>query len=58
MKILIEAVIAGGALGVVFALGGLAGVQWEKDRMHRELIARGLAIYCPHNGEFAFVGEC
>lgn len=25
---------------------------------HEELIDRGLALYCPQTGEFAFVGEC
>ena len=26
--------------------------------MKRQAIERGYGLYCPHNGEFAWVGEC
>lgn len=25
---------------------------------HRETVARGFALYCPENGQWAWVGEC
>ncbi len=52
--------------GFGFSLGVLLGAAFAgfmiwadlTQRWERDLIMRGHAIYCPHDGAFAFVGEC
>lgn len=42
----------------MFAAGFLAGMMGEEKAIQRDLIERGLAIHCPFDGKFAFIGEC
>ena len=44
-------------VAVVFMTVGFIGGS-QNAVPHSELVDRGLAIYCPQTGEFAFVGEC
>lgn len=47
--------IIGLFVGVCF-MGGFA---WLSERnWHHETVARGLAIYCPENGQWSWIGEC
>jgi hypothetical protein len=42
--------------GLAFGIAATATintVDWRSD-----LVTRGLAIYCPLDGNFAFIGEC
>lgn len=49
-----------------FMLGLLLGTVWvfwfgawsERHDWQRDTIERGLAQYCPNNGEWAWKGEC
>jgi hypothetical protein len=50
--LLIFAALVGLTLGVV-AGGAASTALWQKD-----VIERGLGLYCPLDGEFAFTGEC
>ena len=50
-----------GAAAVIGCIILMAYIVWtwatEPD-WQREAISRGLATYCPDNGEFAWIGEC
>ena len=54
------AAISGFVLGLAFGLfvtwvgGSLAATSYWKS----EIVERGLATYCPKNGEWAWIGEC
>lgn len=43
---------------VGFIISGTLGTLLTSNEWKYELITRNLAIYCPDNGKFAFVGEC
>ena len=45
---------------VCLAIGAVIGAEIVRSETvyQRELIERGLALYCPHNGQFAWKGEC
>lgn len=49
-----------GVLGllIVFGIGHLVGVAHGKELKQDEASERGLGLYCPVDGEFAWVGEC
>lgn len=40
-----------------FAAGGIR-MKMKEVNFKTELVNRGYALYCPNNGQFAFVGEC
>lgn len=42
----------------VFSGGIFAGQHKASLIWHRETVARGLALYCPESGQWAWVGEC
>jgi hypothetical protein len=46
----------GGYLGLLTAFW--IGLKYEKDYWQTVTIERGLAQYCPTNGEWAWKGEC
>jgi hypothetical protein len=56
--------VAGFFLGIslgslsLFILGLSLGSSTEESRWHKATIERGLAQYCPHDGEWAWKGEC
>lgn len=59
-----DAIAAVFVVAVVASVGGAAlliYVVWswatEPDWQH-EAISRGFALYCPGDGEFAWIGEC
>ena len=39
-------------------LGSVIALHFATSVSHADLIQRGLAVYCPMDGRFAFVGEC
>jgi hypothetical protein len=43
-------------LGLVFGTGFT--VMFLNNEWRNDLINRGYVIYCPLDGQFAFVGEC
>lgn len=43
---------------VAFMMGFVMGFYTREAGYESELVERGLAIYCPHDGAFAFKGEC
>ena len=43
---------------VAFFIGLLIGGGVTENRLHDAALKRGHAVYCPHNGEFAWIGEC
>jgi hypothetical protein len=48
--------LIGLVLGLVVGItviGIVSNAVWRSD-----LVTRGLAIYCPLDGNFAFIGEC
>jgi hypothetical protein len=47
--------ILGGVLS--FALSGF-GEYLERKHWEAETVSRGLAIYCPTSGDWAWKGEC
>jgi hypothetical protein len=49
---LIFAALLGFTTGVLFG-ASLVDAGWTAD-----IVGRGLGLYCPTTGEFAFVGEC
>lgn len=44
----------------IFFFWFVAGAAFVESRStyNTDLIERGLALYCPHDGRFAFPGEC
>lgn len=52
--------VTGAVFGLAFGLVTMlfAGVSVSDSNWHRELIERGLAQYCPVDGEWAWKGEC
>ena len=47
---------------VVVLVGGLTALivmlSHPEPDLHRQAIERGYGLYCPMDGEFAWVGEC
>lgn len=43
---------------VSFNIGGSLGRTDATNIMRTEAISRGYAMYCPDDGEFAWIGEC
>ena len=41
----------------IFGMGRL-GYMFAEKHYQDQLLSRGLAIYCPDDGRFAFKGEC
>jgi hypothetical protein len=41
-----------------FGLGGLFAISQMNLEWRAETVARGLALYCPESGQWAWVGEC
>lgn len=52
----------GAALAVSVLIGFLSSRLFQKDQQidiqQHQAIERGYALYCPHDGEFSWVGEC
>lgn len=50
------------ALAAAIVIGPVEGYKAGKDASSREwqktTVDRGLAIYCPSNGKWAWLGEC
>ena len=46
--------LGGAAMFIVFTNGTISG----EGTMETQAIERGYAIYCPVDGEFAWLGEC
>ena len=61
-KELREILTIGAALAVSVLIGFLSSRLFHKDQQidmqQHQAIERGYALYCPHDGEFAWVGEC
>ena len=54
-----ELVMAIGGIALVTAGFGLVGGKFITDSAWRaRLVERSLGQYCPHDGSFAFAGEC
>lgn len=47
---------SGFAIGVI--VGMLSGIAVHRSDWRSETIQRGLAIYCPADGDWAWNGEC
>jgi hypothetical protein len=45
-------------LGLICGLFLGAGLVATGGESHGTIVEKGYGIYCPHNGEFAFTGEC
>ena len=43
---------------VAVGSGSVHGVVYGQGTMETQAIERGYAIYCPVDGEFAWLGEC
>ena len=43
---------------IAFVFGVAAGMAWDHTLFQDDMVARGLASYCPPDGQFAFKGEC
>ncbi len=43
---------------LVLVLGIILGDYTSTTRWQSDLINRGMALYCPDTGEWAFKGEC
>lgn len=56
----IPAAAVGIFVGMVFGLGLTfpLGVTFERGGWQQTTVERGLAQYCPLNGEWAWKGEC
>jgi len=52
--LMIALVVACLSFGFGCGVGSAHSDEWWK----RDAIRRGNAIYCPDDGEFAFIGEC
>jgi hypothetical protein len=52
----ISGLVAGGFLGVLIGLG--AGSDGTKKDWKKLTVERGLALYCPKDGAWAWNGEC
>ena len=46
------------SFGIGLGFGSLLGDAVKTAAVEKELLERGLALYCPKDGNFAFVGEC
>jgi hypothetical protein len=46
------------ALFFFAAMGAIGGAGFANTSWRQDLIGRGLAMHCPLDGRFAFVGEC
>jgi len=46
------------ALLVVLVVGMTIGVAGISNEWRRATVDRGLALYCPTDGQWAWVGEC
>ena len=53
-----DAVAAFAGMVVAMVVAGAIVYHASRSAWQNDLIARGLAIYCPENGDFAFKGEC
>lgn len=47
-----------GAFAFGVFVGAAAGFEGGSDAWRAETVQRGLATYCPTNGEWAWIGEC
>ena len=55
-EMVVGAILTGFVIGALFGtlfVGTLSNNKWEANT-----IERGLALYCPKTGDFAFTGEC
>lgn len=49
---------AGMALAIVFMFACAIAWWTPNSRWQSQDIERGYALYCPNNGNFAWIGEC
>lgn len=45
-------------LGLAILLGILVGGSLVGESYREEAVERGYALYCPNNGDWAWVGDC
>ena len=50
--------IVGVVIGLLLIDEVTEAINDPVNDMKRQAIERGHALYCPHDGEFAWVGEC
>jgi len=51
-------VMLGAAMAAALSFMIVAASIPPPDDLHRQAIERGYGLYCPTDGEFAWVGEC
>ena len=51
-------VMLGAAMAAAFSFMIVTASNPPPDDLHRQAIERGYGLYCPVDGEFAWVGEC
>jgi hypothetical protein len=46
-------------VAAIISMGSVAGgLSHEKGQWEETTVARGLAMYCPNSGDWAWIGEC
>ena len=50
--------IVGGVIGLLLIDEVIEAINDPVNDMRHQAIERGYGLYCPHDGEFAWVGEC
>jgi hypothetical protein len=50
--------LLGFVIGVLLMLGPVLGLDTNTYVAVVELVERGYGLYCPSDGNFAFIGEC
>lgn len=56
MSDIVSAIMFGVLIGLV--IGGSVASSISVNEWRKDTVARGLAIYCPQNGQWAWIGEC